>query len=100
MAGVNDPERERKRAVYGGGSDFWLCPISGRVIRGNPHDNKVLCGCGRTNPAVLVNTPKADETGGVPGGPAHHFKSFLKPATVDDFIDQQDIDKILRAQMN
>ncbi len=82
-------ERQRRRAVYGALANFWRCPNTGRILQADPDDNKVLCGCGKTNPRLLRLSPKSDETGGILGGPAHHFKKFMDSATVDDFIDQE-----------
>ena len=85
-------ERARRRAVYAAGNDFWFCSITGRVLCAYVNDNKGLCGCGQTTPAILNASPKADETGGIRGGMAHHVKKFLAPATVDDYVAQEERD--------
>lgn len=89
-------EIARRRTIYSLGSDYWKCPITRRILQGSDHDDKALCGCGQTNPAVLLRSPKFDETGGILGGMAHHIKRFLAPATVDEFLDQRDADDTKR----
>lgn len=83
-------ERARRKAIYSAGNDFWLCPITGRVLSASFGDDKALCGCGKTNPAVLKVSPKADETGGIAGGLSHHIKRHMEPSTVDAFLEQKD----------
>ena len=68
-------------------SEFWRCPNNGRILMpGSEHDDKVLCGCGRPQPATY-------------GGPHHsrfteprgtHVKKFLKRATPADYLKQEE----------
>lgn len=61
--------------------DFWRCPTTGRVVDGIPGDDKVLCGCRRSNPKV---PRERTEWTGV------HIKRFLEPATVADWRAQNE----------
>jgi hypothetical protein len=70
-------------------SEFWRCPNDGRVLLASlGHDDKVLCGCGKPQPATL-------------GGPHHsrfteprgaHVKKFLKRATSAEYVRQEESD--------
>jgi hypothetical protein len=82
-----EAKRRQRRKVYSIGSEYFRCPTSGRVIQGDNHDDKVLCGCGRTNPALLVASPKSNE---VHERVTVHVKRFLTPATVDEYLEQKD----------
>ena len=61
--------------------DLWRCPTTGRVIEGLLGDDKVLCRCGRSNPAVP--TERTERTG-------VHVKRFLAPATEAEWLAQID----------
>jgi hypothetical protein len=61
--------------------DVWYCPTTGRVIEGLPWDDKVLCGCGRSNPEVPQE--RTAQTG-------THIKRFLKPATEAAWLAQRE----------
>lgn len=89
--------REYRRKVYSMGSDFWRCPATNRVLQGHDHDDKVLCGCGSTNPKLIAASPKSVE---VHGGVTVHVKKYLTPATVDDFIEQKDREEAMRENAN
>ncbi len=49
---------------------------------GGRHDDKVLCGCGKPNPHVTFREAVS--------GVVHHVKAFLKRATVDEYIAQEE----------
>lgn len=65
--------------------EFWRCPHSGKILTAmKGSDNKVLCGCGKTAGAVdLIGMPFDD-------APGTHFKRFLRSATADDYIRQEE----------
>jgi hypothetical protein len=68
-------------------SDFYRCLNSGRIIEGSKGDDKVICGCGKTNPRVVA---LGHEEGISPGtGHVHHIKRFLSPATLEDWEQQE-----------
>jgi hypothetical protein len=69
--------------LHHGLSDVWFCPTTGRVIDGLLHDDKVLCGCKRSNP--IVPAERTEQTG-------VHIKRFLVPATEHDWLAQIDRD--------
>jgi hypothetical protein len=68
--------RRVKARLYWAG--FWKCPTTDRICEQSPGDDKVLCTCRRPNPRVPTEYP------GV------HIVTFLEPATVDEWLDQQD----------
>lgn len=68
-------ERNLARFMWGG---FYHCPNSERVIASLKNDDKVLCGCGKVNPRCPTEPP------------GHHVVSFLKAATVDEFLDYEE----------
>ena len=86
---MNEMERARERridrtlalAMWGG---FVRCPTTGRILEYLQGDDKVLCGCGCSNPAVP--SEQTHRTG-------VHIVRFLKPASVDEYLDQRDADK-------
>jgi len=61
-------------------AEFFRCPNTGKVIEGMPHDDKVICYCGRSNPKVQEAVQ----------GVVHHIKRFLEPASVDEYLAQED----------
>jgi hypothetical protein len=67
--------------------ELYFCPNSGRVLEGVEGDDKVLCGCGKTNPVVLARSPQVNEVS--PGGGTHHVRRFLAVATVMDWNTQR-----------
>ena len=72
---------EHRRAFLLATSDFWYCPTTNAIIfSGSKSDNKVLCGCGVSNPAC----PREDTR-----KTATHVKQFLRPATVDAYMAQE-----------
>lgn len=77
---MNDRERKRVivEAMWGG---FYRCPTTGTIIEALPGDDKVLCGCRRSNP--LVPTERTEQT-------ATHIVRFLDRATTDEYLDQRE----------
>ena len=75
-------ERERRiqiaEALYGG---FYYCPTTGRIIEALSGDDKALCGCGVSNPAVP--TEQTPQTG-------VHIVRFLRPATAAAYVAQEE----------
>jgi hypothetical protein len=61
--------------------DFFRCPNTGKVIDAMKGDDKVICGCGCSNPAA----PREDTANGI----AHHYRRFLKTATAAEFAAQR-----------
>ena len=59
--------------LYGG---FVYCPTTGRVLAFLKGDDKVLCACRKSNPAVPAE--RAEETG-------VHIVRFLKSATAVEY---------------
>jgi len=64
-------------AVWGG---FYRCPTTGRIIEALAGDDKVICGCRRSNPQVPEERTEAT---GV------HIIRFLVRVSTDDYLDQQ-----------
>jgi hypothetical protein len=54
------------------------CPNNGKIIESTGSDDKALCGCGKVNPKCPMEHP------GV------HVKRFLTPATVTEYINQEE----------
>jgi hypothetical protein len=72
----------RRKAIAAALCDFFRCPTTGKVIDGLKGDDKVLCGCGETNPRVSgVGHREA---------PGVHIKAYLETATVDEWIAQHE----------
>lgn len=68
------------------GAVFYRCPNSGRVIGpSSPNDDKVLCGCGKPQPASRGYRSGVRAFAEPPGT---HVKRFLPRATADDYIAQ------------
>jgi hypothetical protein len=67
--------------------DFHLCPNTGRVLDGTPGDDKVICGCGKSNPSLVS---MGHSEGIDRGGLVHHVKRFLIAATIADYRAQRD----------
>lgn len=60
---------------------FVRCPTTGRVIEVLTGDDKVICGCGKSNPKCLLEQNERTHT---------HIVYFMGRATVDDFIHQEE----------
>ncbi len=59
---------------------FYRCPNDPRRVQlMGENDNKVMCGCGKPNPAAGVIES-------VTGGEVHHVASILSPATAEDYL--------------
>lgn len=70
-------------------ADYWQCPNDGRILIGVQHDDKVLCGCGRPNPACARQESKAipsTDFGVHYDFIGAHIKSYLKRATLDEAL--------------
>ena len=66
-------ERLANRAIY-------RCPNDRRrVLLKGENDNKVMCGCGKPNPAAGIIES-------ITGGTVHHVASILSPATAEDYL--------------
>ena len=63
------------KILWGG---FYKCPNSPAVLAILPHDDKVLCGCGKPNPKYTREPP------------GHHVASLLEVATAEEFVDYED----------
>lgn len=59
---------------------FFRCPTTGKILEALPGDDKVLCSCGVSNPAV---PQEMTHRTGV------HIRRFLQAATVDEYLDQK-----------
>ncbi len=70
---------EQRRAYLEAMVDLFHCPNTGKIIEGMKHDDKVLCGCGKSNPAANEAVQ----------GVVHHVKRLLRRATVDDYLKQE-----------
>jgi CDGSH-type Zn-finger protein len=64
-------------ALYGG---FYRCPTTGRVVECVAGDDKVICGCGKSNPRCLHE--RTEQT-------ATHVVRFLDSATSAEWVAQQ-----------
>jgi hypothetical protein len=56
---------------------FYRCPNSGRILTALRDDNKALCGCGRSNPAIPDERAERNGT---------HFIDYLEAASAADFV--------------
>lgn len=72
--------RQRALLMLGG---FYRCPTTGRILEALPGDDKVLCSCGRPNPAAPQE--RTHQTG-------THVVRFLRAASVDEYLAQRDAD--------
>lgn len=70
--------RSRALAMWGG---FYRCPTTGHVLEQLPGDDKVICGCGRSNPRVPAE--HTEQTG-------VHIVRSLETASVDAYLDQEE----------
>jgi len=64
---------------------FYRCPTTGRILEGLPGDDKVLCGCGRSNPKVP--TERTEQTG-------VHIRRFLATATAAEYVEAREARKV------
>ncbi len=71
-------KREMAQMMFGG---FVRCPTTGRIMEVLKGDDKVMCGCGKSNPSFPAEQTERTGT---------HFVARLIPATVDEFLDQED----------
>jgi hypothetical protein len=82
---VTEQERQlaaqHAAAMWGG---FYRCPTTGRIVEALPHDDKLICHCGRSNPKVPA---EGTERTGV------HIVRFLQPATALEYVDQCESDR-------
>lgn len=62
--------------------DFHRCPHTGRVIESQKGDDKALCNCGKPSPKMAA--------AGHREAPGTHIKAWLEPATVDEYIAQEE----------
>jgi len=53
-------------------STVYRCPVDGHTIIGIEGDDKVICKCGKTNPALAARG--IDETHAMAGGSLHYTK--------------------------
>lgn len=67
-------------ALIAAASDLYICPNNGRVIETGKGDDKVVCNCGKKSPF---------EKRGMIG---LHQAKFLKPATAEQFWEQNQKD--------
>jgi hypothetical protein len=74
--------REEQRVFLEATADLFRCPNTGRIIEGEKHDDKVVCGCGKQNP----KTPYREGISGV----VHHVKRYLVTVTVDEYLDEEE----------
>lgn len=80
--------RRRRRVVAKAmWAGFYRCPTTNRIIEAMSGDDKVLCRCGQSNPAVPTEYTALTGT---------HIIRFLREATVDQYLDQQDADEASR----
>ena len=70
--------RKLAEVMYGG---FYRCPNSDRVLGVLPGDDKVLCPCRQSNPAVPQESTERTGT---------HIVRFLDPASVEAFLDYEE----------
>lgn len=80
----NDLDYQVRRGValaFWGG--FYRCPTTGRIIEALRGDDKALCNCRTSNPAVPTEATHRTGT---------HIVRFLEQATVDDYLAQRDRD--------
>lgn len=85
-------EKEFQRRMMERGADLYRCPNNGRIIETMKHDDKVLCNCGRTSPALAKR--------GFQDAPGTHMKSFLPSATFEEWWEQRLKDEEKRNKKN
>jgi hypothetical protein len=59
---------------------FYYCPTTGCIIEAMSGDDKVLCSCGRSNPAVPTERTERSGT---------HIVRFLRKATSHAYVIQR-----------
>lgn len=69
-------DRMLAEALYDG---FVRCPTTGRVVEVMKGDDKVMCGCGRSNPKCQAERTEMTGT---------HVVAFMSRATVDEYLEQ------------
>lgn len=79
---MTNPTYAERRALAESLCDFFRCPTTGRVLDGLKHDDKVICGCGKTNPVVAARGHRE--------APGVHIKTYLERATADEWIKQEE----------
>lgn len=74
--------RDERRAVLDiMGIEFYKCPTNGTILEKMRGDDKVLCGCGKSNPRVPREGTEQTAT---------HMVRFLDRATVDEYMEQEE----------
>lgn len=85
---MNDIKRRRTETLaqilYG---DFRRCPTTNRVLGVLSGDDKVMCGCGRSNPKVPQEETQRTGT---------HIVRFLAAATAVEYLEQEQAEKEAR----
>lgn len=64
---------------------FYVCPTTGRILEALHGDDKVLCGCRQSNPKVPAE--RTEQTG-------THIIRFLRPASVEAYVDQREVARV------
>jgi len=83
-------DRTARLALASALCDFHKCPYTERVIDSPKHDDKVLCGCRKTNPRVHA----VGHSEAVSASSVHHIKRYLNTATAEEFEKQMESDKL------
>jgi hypothetical protein len=60
---------------------FVKCPTTSRILEVLAGDDKVMCNCGRSNPAVPQE--QTEQTG-------THIVRFLQRVSVDEYLEQRE----------
>jgi hypothetical protein len=71
----SDSTYAERRALAEALCDFFRCPTTGRVLDGPKHDDKVICGCGKTNPVVAARGHRE--------APGVHIKTYLRASHLE-----------------
>jgi hypothetical protein len=80
--------REARRTILLAMADFYRCPTTGRVVEGIKDDDKLVCGCGKSNPRAQEDAQR---------GIVHHIKRLMQTATVDEYIAQEEARRSLHS---
>jgi hypothetical protein len=66
------------KIMWGG---FYRCPTTNRILEALKYNDKVMCGCGHSNPAVPSECTERTGT---------HIVRFLKSATAEEYVREKE----------
>jgi hypothetical protein len=80
---------ERRQRLEIMGARFFRCPNTGVILMSlADHDDKIMCGCGRPNPAIAATESGRDYRGVYHIFTGAHLKRAMAPADIEAYLDQ------------